>query len=208
MSCPQHCCASLAIPLTGCDLYDLVSHLKVPARCFAQAVALPRAGPLRFRLGPSGPWWRLLLARAQDPPGPCLFLADLEGGYRRCGVYEHRPARCRTYPFVEHDHEEPMLLPGRLCPAHSFEEPEPAQGFDWRQSAAWVRGRARLEEMAVASWNRRVSRLDPGAQLAWEHFLAFQLGLRGELAAAGRTGDPEAAGPLLDEMEQGDASAA
>jgi hypothetical protein len=45
---------------------------------------------------------------------PCPFLKD-----KRCAVYEHRPANCRSYPYLDRPEftARPLGMFGRLLPS-------------------------------------------------------------------------------------------
>lgn len=81
--------------------------------------------------------WDLRLARtgqpglAPAPPGPapapdprddarrCGFLITL-GGASRCGVYDHRPMACRTFPSARTSFGVIVATPEAICPPGAF----------------------------------------------------------------------------------------
>jgi Fe-S-cluster containining protein len=112
--CHAGCCRAYALPLTGRDIFRIVTELKVPfwkfvCRWVDPSCAISRGVAPHFFFDDDRrtPYVIGLLQTESRPfPGThkCVFLEEtdpvgkLERGSGRCSIYEHRPGACRIFP--------------------------------------------------------------------------------------------------------------
>jgi Fe-S-cluster containining protein len=150
------CCKTLAVQLSGHDVWRLCRGQRVAPETFALARALGEPAADGFRLAPSGPSYRLTLAKQGEFAlgRPCVFLARRPDGMERCGVYANRPAVCRAYPMARwggffYERRDAACPPG-AWPAAAPQSPA------WRDDIRRGRMEWDLYRRAVAQWNARV----------------------------------------------------
>ena len=112
LACKQKSCcyASIVLP-SGRDVWRIARALEAPPWTFLRVMGSPERRPDAFRLAPSGPSYRLVLAkqpsrRTKTMP-PCIFLTRTPSGHHRCGLGDLRPRSCATFPSE--------LVEGVLC---------------------------------------------------------------------------------------------
>jgi Fe-S-cluster containining protein len=172
------------VSLLGSDVWRISRALRLSPELFVLAHDQPEPADDGFLLEPEG--WPQGLALDKRgpfaPEQPCVFLVELGGGHARCGIYEHRPAVCRTYPMelraaatqVRHD---------ALCDAGAW--PDDQIGVpSW--SAALRSYREQWDEYVavVEEWNRVVRSAPPGTRYSVPAFLRFLLNRYDERAAS------------------------
>ncbi len=112
--CHAGCCRAYAVPLTGRDIFRIVTELKIPFWRFvcrwadpSGAIARDIAPHFRFDDDPRTPYVICLLqTESQLFPGTrkCCFLTEsgpsgeAARGAGRCSIYGHRPVACRIFP--------------------------------------------------------------------------------------------------------------
>ena len=95
------CCRSYVVPVCGHDIWQICRAQRLSPASFLLAAPQPEPDPEGFRLERDGPTFYVVL----DKQGRftikqrCVFLVTLGGGHERCGIYDHRPIVCRTYPM-------------------------------------------------------------------------------------------------------------
>lgn len=113
-TCHAGCCRSFAVPVTGADILQIMSHRNLSFWDFVcrwadpdGAIALKHAPHFYFADDLETPYTICLLHQdSRQFPGTtkCLFLAEGTGspdyplGISQCGVYDQRPAACRAFP--------------------------------------------------------------------------------------------------------------
>ena len=113
-SCHAGCCRAYAVPLTGRDVFRIVSELKIPFWKFVcrwpdPSCAISRGVAPHFFFDDDRRMPYVIGLRQTESsvfPGlrKCIFLDEtdprrkLEGGTWRCSIYEHRPGACRIFP--------------------------------------------------------------------------------------------------------------
>jgi Fe-S-cluster containining protein len=142
--CHAGCCRAYAVPLTGRDIFRIVTEKKVPFWKFVCRWADP-SGRIAQDIAPhfcfdddrQTPYViALLQTESRNFPGTrkCVFLNETEPaggaprGTGRCAIYENRPVACRVFParldeagdLAVHAVPEPSGEPGhaayQLCP--------------------------------------------------------------------------------------------
>jgi Fe-S-cluster containining protein len=113
-SCHAGCCRAYAVPLTGRDIFRIVTELKIPFWKFvcrrsdpSGAISRGIAPYFRFDDDPRTPYVICLLqneSRLFPGTRKCGFLtesgpsAKAPRGIGRCTIYAHRPVACRVFP--------------------------------------------------------------------------------------------------------------
>ncbi len=119
-----NCCREVSPGFDEKDVERLAGHLGMSGSQFASQYLKP-AEPAEECLG---------VMRAQ----PCPFLKE-----NRCSVYEHRPANCRNYPYLDKPDftARTLAMIGRLgeCPAvfQVWEDLKRATGFRPGRRKRW-----------------------------------------------------------------------
>lgn len=143
-TCHAGCCRAHVVPLTGGDIFRIVTQLKVPFRRFVRRWADPLCAISRgvaphffFNDDRRTPYViGLVQTESEAFPGTrkCGFLDETEAGHAaprgtgRCSIYEHRPLACRIFPSnvgeagdlgvlaVQQPPAEPSHAVYELCP--------------------------------------------------------------------------------------------
>ena len=185
------CCRSYLVPLFGQDLYLISSTQRLPPESFCLIYPEKDPRPESFQLEANGQHYSLAL----DKKGrfalkkSCIFLMELPGGNARCGIYDHRPVVCRSYPMslwssVVAQRRE------TLCPPDSWPLKEVTH-------PRWVVALRRLcldldvYGEIVSRWNARVA-TRPGVSFALPEFFSYLLNVYDRLASL-----DEALGPQV-----------
>src|SRR5688572_20248052 len=113
-TCHAGCCRSFAVPLTGADILRIERDLRIDFWDFVCRWADPEGRIARnvaprfyFADQPRTPFVIGLMhaeSHFLDGTTKCRFLIECEPegpqpGLARCGIYESRPAACRTFPM-------------------------------------------------------------------------------------------------------------
>jgi len=97
-TCKGHCCKSFSVFTTANDAARISKAINVEPSYFMNPYpATLKTNFPAFRLG--NDYYLLGLDTRNGSVKDCKFMIDL-GNARRCGIYNHRPMACRTYPFV------------------------------------------------------------------------------------------------------------
>lgn len=112
--CPAKCCKNYSVSLTHSDLFRLKELL---GSNFSQYLEFDLAlghdenlAP-HFLLNLDGSEKFYILRLKRDKKETCLFL----GKNNLCTIYDSRPRKCRTYPFIK-DNLSISLKEGSRCP--------------------------------------------------------------------------------------------
>jgi len=79
----------------------------------------PKTGEEGFRLRPRGVAMELVLLKT-GILGGCVFLLELSDKVARCGVYQHRPLVCATFPMTLRDGAVGIRTDDITCAANSW----------------------------------------------------------------------------------------
>lgn len=153
------CCKSYIVPVYGYDIWLLSTRERLSPEQFL--VAMPQADPGLdgFKLEPQAPTFGLALDKKGDfdPMNPCVFLLEFKEGHSRCGVYNHRPAVCGTYPVTIWENKL-RLMEKRLCPPDAWPDSE-VQRPHFRLANNRIYMYADVYHEVVARWNARAARV-------------------------------------------------
>jgi Fe-S-cluster containining protein len=190
--CHAGCCRAYAVPLTGRDIFRIVTELKLPFWNFVcrwadplGAIARDIAPHFYFDDNPQTPYVICLLqneSRLFPGTRKCRFLDESSaaeashGVMGRCSIYEHRPVACRVFPARLDElgelavHEVPES-PGELQHAAYELCPRPWSVSDLDSQAARQNLRECAEEMELfhsigSRWNE-----NPGSWRLFPQFL-------------------------------------
>jgi Fe-S-cluster containining protein len=144
------------VSLLGYDVWRISRRLRLSPELFVLAHDQVQPANDGFLLEPNG--WPQGLALDKkgdfDPKQPCVFLLELGGGLARCGIYEHRPAVCRTYPMALRAGAT-VVREDALCPSGAWDEVAIADA-SWRRGLEGYRERWDEYVEVVDRWNERV----------------------------------------------------
>ena len=99
-SCPAKCCRNYSVSLTHIDLINLQKNLGSKFTEFIEfdiAVGFDETLAPHILLNLDGLEKHYILRLRRDKKETCLFL----GKNNLCTIYDSRPRKCRTYPFVK-----------------------------------------------------------------------------------------------------------
>jgi Fe-S-cluster containining protein len=184
------CCRSYVVSLLGCDVWRISRGLRLSPELFVLAHDQPEPADDGFLLEPDGwPQGLALDKRGEFGPGqPCVFLVELGGGHACCGIYEHRPAVCRTYPMAIRQ-AVTRVRDDALC-APSAWSPEQVAAPGWMHELSAYRREWTEYATIVGRWNHGV--LETKRRTTVPHYLEYLLNAYDEMAqgeAAGGTGN-------------------
>lgn len=117
------CCVVFDPELTGADLHRLVRGRGLDPADIAELrpVRVDQAGPDAILLAPSLGYELRLRTKAWDPNDRrCTFLVSLGPEVHRCGVYQHRPIVCRTFPTELTSLGVMVGNPEQICPPNAW----------------------------------------------------------------------------------------
>lgn len=159
------CCRSYVVSLLGYDVWRISRALRLSPELFVLAHDQPEPADDGFLLEPEGwPQGLALDKRGEFAPGqPCVFLVDLGEGHACCGVYEHRPAVCRTYPMGLRN-ETVQLRDDAECPADAWTA-EQLGDPQWHDRLREYRTQWKTYVDIVTSWNTELRREQRRAHL-------------------------------------------
>jgi Fe-S-cluster containining protein len=155
----------------GLDVWRISRALRLSPELFVLAHDQPEPADDGFLLEPGGwPQGLALDKRGEFGPGqPCVFLAELGGGYAGCGVYEHRPAVCRTYPMALRG-SSVAIREDALCPEGAWLEGGGDEAT-WRWKLRTYRERWDEYVAVVEEWNDQVRALGSTRRTVPEYLL-------------------------------------
>ncbi|MGV8085640.1 MAG: YkgJ family cysteine cluster protein [Candidatus Bilamarchaeum sp.] len=112
-NCPAKCCRNYSVSLTDIDLKELakVANLDDSVELELAEGFDPKLAP-SFVLNLDGQEKKYILRLRRDRKETCVFL----GKNNFCTIYENRPRKCRTYPFVKTKLDDLELKDGARCP--------------------------------------------------------------------------------------------
>jgi Fe-S-cluster containining protein len=171
------------VSLLGYDVWRISRSLRLSPEHFVLAHDQPEPANDGFLLEPGGwPQGLALDKRGEfQPSAPCVFLVELGGGHARCGIYEHRPGVCRTYPMALRGVTR-TIRDDRLCPPDAWTGDElkasrwqpdlRSYGIEWERYVEVVDG-----------WNRRVQ---AGTRASVPRYLEYLMNAYDRMQAAPR----------------------
>jgi Fe-S-cluster containining protein len=150
------CCRSYVVSLLGYDVWRISRALRLSPEQFVLAHDQPEPADDGFLLQPDGwPQGLALDKKGEFEPGqPCVFLVELGDGHACCGIYEHRPAVCRTYPMALRE-TVTRVREGALCPPEAW-TPSDINASQWSQHLRTYRRQWSHYVEVVDNWNSRV----------------------------------------------------
>jgi Fe-S-cluster containining protein len=190
------CCRSYLVPVFGHDLYRLVTRQNIDPRQFVFFCEQEEPDRVGFRLKTGGTSYGLALTKKHklEATQPCTFLVEHDDGGSRCGVYEHRPIACSTYP-MSRTPTGIALSSTALCPPGSWADDEAAR-------PSWAAGLHRLSRYrdtyveVINRWNAWVDINED--ERPSQHFIAYVLQVYDRLAKL----DDELGADTISEIER------
>ena len=176
LTCKQKsCCYASLVVVTGRDVWRIASTLGTAPWTFLVYFGSPQPTPDSFMLDRSGRFFRLALAkgpskRKKSPP-PCMFLIKTRDGHHRCGLGEHRPQACLTFPLRSASGVV-SVMPDTGCVCRSWSLGD----VDVEEEKAGLKTRfdEYLEYCSlVEAWNQRVMELPDDAGLDFYQYCDF-----------------------------------
>jgi Fe-S-cluster containining protein len=176
------CCRSYVVPVCGHDIWQICRAQRLSPSAFLIAVAQPEPNPEGFRLERDGPTYYLVLDKQRRFAinERCVFLVRLAGGHERCGIYDHRPMVCRTYP-MNLNYPVVSPRPDLLCPPDSWPDEVIARPT-WLRNLVRQRMRYDLYSIVVARWNARVADMPPDFAFHMHDYSSYLLNVYDRLA--------------------------
>jgi Fe-S-cluster containining protein len=184
-SCIAGCCRGFALVIEGFDAYRIGRGLGLPLIDFLSLRWMEEPDEdhcviLDGRPDAEKRFHRLMLQRIPDTNGEhtqrCMFLVTV-GARARCGIYEHRPIMCRTYPTWLKDGII-GTSGGKFCPPNVWT----VESLDVPKFRARHQFRARQRVIyvhLVEAWNARVHALQEKRTAA--DFFRYLFSCYGEL---------------------------
>jgi Fe-S-cluster containining protein len=166
------CCHIYFVPVTARDIRRITLGLGFTPDQYLIAVPEPEPTPEGFVLQVGGPSLRLVLRKngPMAPGQPCVFLIKGGDGTSRCGIYEHRPETCRSYPMVRRP-AGVVVHPDASCPPASW----PEGGQSESHWLPWIDGLQSdlAEQRGLAARWRGLLESDPATERTVEEFCWF-----------------------------------
>ena len=156
-TCHIGCCHEYIVPLCGVDVWSIARAQKLPPEQFAVGYTIPEARPETFRLEQGGPMHGLALDKKGpfELKQPCVFLVEMAGDFKRCGIYADRPLVCRAYPMASRRGGGITLREGPLCPEGAWPRSEQVRPY-WRATVQRMEMAYDVYAEVVLRWNARV----------------------------------------------------
>jgi Fe-S-cluster containining protein len=178
------------VPVTGYDVWRISSGQRLDPEQFLILFPQPPEKLESFRLTAGGMSYALALDKQGRfvPRSPCIFLMRLAGGHERCGIYDHRPSACRTYP-MRMEGRQIVQRPDLLCPPNSW-PPAAMARPSWREALQRQRMQYDIYHEVVTRWNTRVD-ARPATRFVAPEYYSYVLNVYARLAALDATVGPE-----------------
>ena len=184
------CCRNYLVPLFGYDVWLIATRQRLSPESFCLIYPEKEARPESFHLEADGQDYSLAL----DKKGrfalkkSCIFLMELPGENARCGVYDHRPVVCRSYPMsmwsrVVAQRRE-TLCPPDAWPLKEVTHPR------WAVALRRLCLDLDVYGEVVTRWNARVA-TRPGFSFALPEFFSYLLNVYDRLATLDESLGPE-----------------
>jgi Fe-S-cluster containining protein len=178
------------VPLSGYDIWLIARRQRLDPLSFVLALPRRENDPAGFRLDSSDS--RLMLALDKRgrlrASADCVFLVELAGGHRRCGIYHERPAVCRAYPMELID-ERLQLRRDVLCPPAGWTAAQLADDH-WRVALQRQRRHFDLYAEVVARWNAWLADAPAGLTLRLADYLTYLMNCYDRLERLGADQSP------------------
>jgi len=167
------CCRSYVVPVNGYDIWLISTRERLNPEEFIVAYPLPKKNAESFHLSKDGFNCALALAKKGEfaIERDCTFLVQLGGGHARCGIYEHRPGACRTYPMTLFRNAVIQRKDSR-CPPNAWSE-EAKRWPSWRVSLKRMDMTFDVYHEVVARWNARVDQSPEGTTYPLTTYLNY-----------------------------------
>ena len=185
-TCPSSCCINFRVPITGSDLYRLVtSHALNPADVgiFAPFTNEDKEPDILY-FEPGGHAYQLSLQKKGLPEKsqthlPCAFLLEFDDQTKRCGVYDTRPMSCRQFPTKLS--ERGVILYGHeLCPPNAWSL-ERVDLSVMRLLTQIVVMEGAIYKAFIRRWNRFAELVPEGRRLTETNFFRWIMGFNGKV---------------------------
>lgn len=178
-TCEAPCCRAYHIGISAWDAFRIARGVVVPMTDFC-ALGWRETAEADYRIvldgcAPSNErrFHALALRKVPDPDprfrSRCPFLVSA-GPFGRCGIYEHRPLVCRTYPARVVHGVVALDAGGRYCPPAGWNLVDIDLGRARRTWAVYEAQRA-IDDRLIEAWNASV--LASGEARSAEDFLRF-----------------------------------
>jgi Fe-S-cluster containining protein len=153
-TCTEGCCHEYLVTVTGLDVYRITRGLSLAPAQFTVAVPIVKPGVEGFRLGAADDRFQLALDKQRGAPraGWCVFWLPFGETAGRCGIYQHRPQVCQTYPATMVDGEV-ARRDDVLCPAGSWGPESELLGEAWRRRAERQFAEYEIDAIVNRRWN-------------------------------------------------------
>ena len=150
------CCRTYIVPVCGYDIWRLCRNMHLDPSTFLVAWQEDESSGDGFRLEREGPFFSVVLDKRSwiKDASPCTFLMRFPGGQDRCGVYEHRPMACRTYPMELLDRSA-RLRDDPLCPTEAWAPNEPGNP-SWFSALTHAAMQYDIYRVIIRHWNTKV----------------------------------------------------
>ena len=145
------------MPVCGHDVWRISRGLQLDPSSFLVAWQEEEPGTDGFRLEPRGPLFTLVLDKRSwaTQQSACRFLLRFPGGQDRCGIYDHRPVACRSYPMLLVDHDV-VMRDDPLCPPGAWSAAD-VRDPSWRQALQQAHMQYDVYKLVAAHWNARLT---------------------------------------------------
>ena len=176
------CCRSYLVPVYGHDVWRIATRRGRRPESFLFACEQEKVDSAGFRLEPGGATYALALGKKErlEATQPCIFLAELEGGESRCGIYPDRPVACASYPMSKWANQV-FRKPTALCPPEAWPEDE-ASRPSWHDSLQRLRMERDVYAEVIGRWDARVDAEPQGTRLKPAELFDYILSVYDRLA--------------------------
>jgi Fe-S-cluster containining protein len=165
--CTGNCCRDVVVRVTGFDAWRIRRGQRLEYEQFVEVRADEDPLGESFRIGDQS--CSLFLTKSAVDPASCVFLMNLPGDMRRCGIYADRPTVCAVYPMTLRYGSVELREDVRCAPSDwnlaQLDYPY------WRGAFLEYAVERRLFGRVVETWNRRAPFEDEGP--ARERFFRY-----------------------------------
>lgn len=177
------CCVEYTVSITGYDVWLIASRLGLAPQQFAICYPVRAEHADGFRLDQTDVFYDIALdkVRVDRPHQPCIFLMELPGGGGRCGIYEHRPQVCQTYPSYL-DGDVVALRGDVMCQTGAWNLSQMGLPI-WQQRLAHFTVQRDIYSYIVNCWNQRVTHSLVGTRFDVAAYFDFLMNIYQELAS-------------------------
>ena len=194
--CTGNCCRDVVVRVTGFDAWRIRRGQRLEYDQFVEV--RPDEDPMAetFRIGDES--CSLFLGKSAVDPAACVFLMNLPGDVRRCGMYADRPTVCAVYPMTLRYGSIELREDVRCTPADwnmaTLDYPL------WREAFLGYAVERRLFGRFAGAWNLRAPFEDaePGRERFFRHLDGVTEAMVAARDRLGAGGTEAALGAALD----------